>query len=120
MEFVTHQTNNLEIAEVISDDIVIANIEDGSDLLGNVYYQGFAGVIIHEKNITPEFFDLKTKIAGEVLQKFSNYRIKLAIVGDFSKYNSQSLKDFIHESNKGKQVCFVGSVVEALAKLVNK
>ncbi|WP_449401649.1 DUF4180 domain-containing protein [Chryseobacterium wanjuense] len=52
-------------------------------------------VIIHEKNITPEFFDLKTKIAGDILQKFSNYRVKLAIVGDFSKYESKSIKDFI-------------------------
>ena len=39
-------------------------------------------MIIHEKNITPEFFDLKNRMAGEILQKFSNYRIRLAIVGD--------------------------------------
>lgn len=117
MQIITHQINNLEIAEVISENIVINSIEDGSDLLGNVYYQGFDRVIIHEQDITPDFFDLKTRIAGEILQKFSNYRVKLAIVGDFSKYNSQSLKDFIYESNKGKQVCFVDSVADALAKL---
>lgn len=120
MEIITHQINNTEIAEVISENIVIANSEDGVDLLGNIYYQGFDRVIIHEKNIAPEFFDLKTKIAGEILQKFSNYRVRLAIVGEFSKYNSQSLKDFIYESNKGKQVNFVDSVAAALARLIDK
>lgn len=120
MEIITHQINNTEIAEVISENIIIANADDGVDLLGNIYYQGFDRAIIHEKNIAPEFFDLKTKIAGEILQKFSNYRVRLAIVGDFSKYNSQSLKDFIYESNRGKHINFVDSVAAALAKLIDK
>jgi hypothetical protein len=64
--------------------------------------------------ITPYFFDLKTKIAGEILQKFSNYRIGLAIVGDFSKYESKSMKDFIFESNKTKHVNFVEMLEDAL------
>jgi hypothetical protein len=38
----------------------------------------------------------------------------LAIVGDFSKYASKSLKDFIYESNKGKQINFVASQAEGL------
>ncbi|MCB0629182.1 MAG: DUF4180 domain-containing protein, partial [Lewinella sp.] len=71
----------------------------------------------HAENITPEFFDLKTKIAGEILQKFSNYRVRLSIVGDFTVYTSRSLKDFIHESNKGKLVNFVDSLEEALERL---
>src|SRR5688572_33236175 len=115
MQIVAHHTNR--IAEIIAEDIIIHTAQDGSDLLGNVYYQGFESVILHEKNITPEFFDLKTGIAGEILQKFSNYRVKLAIVGDFSKYQSKSMKDFIYESNKGKQVNFVDSSEDAIAKL---
>ena len=47
-----------------------------------------------KKNITSEFFDLKQN-GGEILQKFSNYRIGLAIIGDFSKHESKSMKDFI-------------------------
>ena len=56
-------------------------------------------------------------IAGEILQKFSNYRVQLAIVGNFSKYSGKSLHDFIYESNKGGQIHFVNSVSEALVKL---
>lgn len=73
MKFKTHHINNTKIAEVNSKDNIINNVGDGLDLLGNLHFQGFDKVIIHEINITPEFFDLKTGIAGEVLQKFSNY-----------------------------------------------
>ena len=113
----THKIKDTEIAEVVSDEIVIQNAEDALDLMGNIYYQGFDKVIIHQKNLTADFFDLKNKMAGEILQKFSNYRIRLAIVGDFSASTSKSLTDFIYESNKGRQVNFVASVSEALDAL---
>ncbi|WP_228377070.1 DUF4180 domain-containing protein [Chryseobacterium sp. FH2] len=94
--------------------MVINSVQDSLDLLGNIYYQGFDKVILYDKNILPEFFDLKTKIAGELLQKFSNYRLQLIIIGDFSKYQSRSLKDFIFESNKTQLVNFVTHISEVL------
>ncbi|WP_276346078.1 DUF4180 domain-containing protein [Daejeonella sp. JGW-45] len=116
MTIETHHINNLKIAEIISDDIVLRSVEDGLDLLGNLYYQGFDKIFIHEKNITLDFFDLKTKLAGEVLQKFAQYRMPLTIIGDFSKSESKSLTDFIYESNKGRQINFVGSLSEAIKR----
>lgn len=113
MEIATHSINDIKIAEIITDKIILRTLEDGLDLLGNLYYQGFDKIIIHEKNITPEFFDLKTKIAGDILQKFAQYQMPLIIVGDFSKFESKSLNDFILESNKGKQINFVPSVSDA-------
>lgn len=85
--------------------------------MGNVYYAGFDKVIIHRHNLSTDFFDLKNGLAGEILQKFSNYRIRLAIVGDFSEFNSKSLNDFIYESNQGKQINFLTSVSDALDQL---
>lgn len=117
MKIETHNLKDSKIAEVIAHNLVINNTDDGLSLLGNLYYEGFDSIIIHEKNITPDFFDLKNGIAGEVLQKFSNYRVRLAIVGDFSKYESKSMQDFIYESNKGKQINFVNTLAEALAVL---
>ncbi|MCZ4224291.1 DUF4180 domain-containing protein [Pedobacter rhodius] len=116
MKIEKHTINNTDIAEIISTDVIINNTEDGLDLLGNLYYQGFDKVIIDKQNITPDFFDLKNGIAGEILQKFSNYRVSLAIVGDFSTYQSRSIKDFIYESNKGKHINFLASTAEALQK----
>ena len=117
MHIQSHEINDIRVAEVTSDKFIIEKEEDGLDLLGNLYYQGFDRIIIYEKNISPDFFDLKNRIAGEILQKFSNYRVRLVIVGDFSAYTSKSITDFIYESNQGKQVNFLKSVEEALGKL---
>lgn len=117
MEIKIHHINNTKIAEIISEEIIIKSIEDGADLVGNLYYQDFDKVIIDEKNITPDFFDLKTGIAGEILQKFSNYRMRFAIIGDFSKFTSKSIKDFILESNNTKRINFVKSVEDAINQL---
>jgi hypothetical protein len=114
MEIKVHNVNGSRIAELVSEEVIINTTDDGLDLMGNLYYQGFDKILIHEENLTPDFFDLKNGIAGEILQKFSNYRVRLAIVGDFSKYTSKSVNDFIYESNKVKQIVFVGSVTDAI------
>ena len=115
MEIKTHIINEEKIAEVVSEEIIIHSVEDALDLVGNIYYQGFDKLVISEKNLTPDFFDLKNKLAGEILQKFSNYRVRLAIVGNFGKYESKSLRDFILESNKGKHINFVGNLSDVLS-----
>jgi hypothetical protein len=120
MKIEVHTINDTKIAELISEMNLINSAEEGLNLLGNLYYQDFSEIIIYEKNIIPDFFDLKNRMAGEILQKFSNYRVRLAIVGDFSKYTSKSLTDFIRESNKGKQINFVASQSEAIEVLSTK
>lgn len=117
MHIENHTVNQKKVAEIQSEEIIIQSVEDGIDLIGNMYYQEFDTVIIHEKNITPDFFELKTKLAGEILQKFSNYRIRLIIVGGVSRYSSKNLQDFIYESNNGKHINFINSVKEALLLL---
>lgn len=114
MKIEAHNIQNIAIAEIITDEIVVHTTEDALDLLGNLYYQGFNRVILYERNITPAFFDLKTKIAGDILQKFVQYQMGLIIVGDFSKFNSSSLNSFIVESNKGKHIYFASSISDAL------
>jgi hypothetical protein len=58
-------------------------------------------------NICPEFYDLSTGLAGEVLQKCSNYRVKLAIVGGFSGVTGKRFRELMTESNRGSHVRFV-------------
>ncbi len=119
MHIETHHINDIKIAEIISDTMLIQTADEGLNLLMDLYYQDFDRMMLYERNITPLFFDLKNGLAGEILQKFSNYRVHLAIVGDFSKYTSKSITDFMYESNKGKQVNFVASKDAALAMLAN-
>lgn len=118
MNIITHQVNTINIAEVTDETILINNPDDALQLMVDLYCQGFSKIIIHEKNITPSFFDLKTGIAGDVLQKFSNYRTQLVIVGEFAKYPGKSIQDFIYESNKGRLVNFLSTVEVALEKLL--
>ena len=117
MKIETHEVNGIRMAEVISDKVLITNPEDGLQLVVDLYYQDFDRMILHEQTITPDFFDLKTGLAGEILQKFSNYRVRLAIIGDFSAYTSKSIKDFIFESNQRRQINFVGTLDEAIERL---
>lgn len=105
---------SFKIAEIISEAIVIKSEQDALDMMANIRYEGCDDIIINEKNLPAEFFDLSTRLAGEILQKFSNYHMRLAIVGDFSKYKSDSLKRFIQESNKGNQIFFVKDNAEAV------
>lgn len=114
MEVATHEIDGVKVAEIMAEGVIVKSAEDGKDLLGNVYYQGFDRMIIHERHLSTDFFDLQNGMAGEILQKFSNYRMRLAIVGDFKKYTRQSIKDFIYESNKLGHINYVSSVSEAL------
>ena len=114
---ISHKNDGLTFLEIRSEEQFINNVQDVLDLFGELYGQYYDGIILYERNITHDFFDLQTKLAGEILQKFSNYRIRLVIVGDWSKYTSRSLEAFICESNKGKTVNFSSSPTEALELL---
>lgn len=106
-----------KIAEIIPGSDLISGPDDILDFMAEARLNDSGRMIIHDNSLTPDFFDLKTKVAGEILQKFSNYRMRLAIVGDFSGFESKSLRDFIRESNRTGTINFVGTVDEALLKL---
>lgn len=114
---ISHKNDGLTFLEIRSEEQFINNVQDVLDLFGELYGQYYDGIILYERNITHDFFDLQTRLAGEILQKFSNYRIRLVIVGDWSKYTSRSLEAFITESNRGKTVNFSSSPTEALELL---
>lgn len=106
------------IAVVSSDDIVITNVDSALDLLMSAKYEaGTEYLVVDKKAVTEDFFVLSSGLAGEILQKYINYGGKLAIYGDFSHYTSKPLKDFIFESNKGKDFFFTATKEEAIQKI---
>jgi len=111
-----HEKNGCTIAELTDNNFIVSESQDILDLMADLGSQDCIRLIIYENNLNRDFFDLKTKLAGEILQKISNYRFRLAIIGDFSKYSGKSLTDFIRESNRGNQVWFVNDLQEALEK----
>lgn len=110
--------NNIDIAVIRHDELSITDVQSALDLIATVRYETGCDLMILSKDaVSEEFFDLSTKLAGDILQKFVNYQMKIAFIGDFSVYSSKSLKDFITESNKGNAIFFLPNEKAALDKL---
>lgn len=112
------RNNNTEVAVVRSDELFITDVQSALDLIKTVKYEtGCTNIAINKEAIVNDFFVLSTCLAGEILQKFINYGVRFAVYGDFSKYTSKPLKDFMYESNKGKGIYFQPTVSLAVEKL---
>jgi len=118
MEIKTVRKNNVEIAIVKSQETIIKDVQSALDLIATVHYEkGSNSIVLDKAAVSEDFFNLKTGLAGEIVQKFVTYHVRLAIVGDFSTYQSKSLRDFIYESNKGKHIFFLPDLEQAVEKL---
>ena len=118
MNLKTIEENGVILALVEGEKVLVSNVQSALDLMATVRYETGADCLALPKAALDErFFTLSSGLAGDILQKFVNYQMKLAIVGDFSGYTSKPLRDFIYESNQGKHVCFVSSEEEAITKL---
>ena len=107
--------NGIQLAVVSGEEKIITDVQSALDLAMTARYETGADRIVIDKHaITEDFFILSTGLAGEVLQKFINYHVKAAIWGDYSRYTSKPLKDFIYESNKGKDFFFTETKEEAI------
>ena len=76
-------------------------------------------IAIPVERLGDNFFELRTRIAGEIVQKFVTYARRVAIVGDISARvaASKSLAGFVIESNRGRDLWFVDSIVELETRL---
>ncbi len=103
---------------VITGNDAIANADALLDLAMSARYETGADRLAIEKSmLANDFFILSTRFAGEALQKLINYRFKIAVFGDYSHYTSKPLKDFMRESNRGRDVFFVATQEEAIERL---
>ena len=76
-------------------------------------------LVLADSNFSEEFYRLRTGLAGEILQKVSNYRVRLAIVGSFEMVTGSKFREFMTESNRGSQVCFAKTLEEATRWLLS-
>lgn len=112
------EENGVLCVLVESDEPVITDAQSAIDLLMSAQYDmGSKNIVIPKQLIAEDFFVLSTGLAGEILQKYVNYGGRMAIYGDYSRYTSKPLKDFMYESNKGRDFFFVSTRDEAIAAL---
>ncbi len=118
MNLTVYKNNETACAVVEGDTKVIVDVQSALDLLMTAKYEADTkNIVIDKKLIAEEFFILSSGLAGEILQKYINYGGRIAIYGDFSHYTSKPLKDFIYESNNGKDVFFVATRDEAIGEI---
>lgn len=109
-----------ERAFVCADDGPLLGSErDAADLVGETLGADARLIVIPVRRLSAGFFELRTRLAGEMLQKFVNYRRRVAILGDISAQveGSDALRDFVRESNRGQWVWFVPDLESLERKL---
>jgi hypothetical protein len=84
--------------DLTAGDLVGAALEHGVDLL-----------VVPAGRLADDFYVLRTGVAGEILQKLVNYRLRLAVIGDISAHveRSTALRDLVRESNRGRDAWFL-------------
>jgi len=118
MKFIEHNSSDNKIIEILSEDIIISSEQDILDLIVNVEYQFESKtIILHRKSINTDFFDLRSGLAGAILQKLVNYQVRLGIIVNFDDIESKNFNDFVFKCNKNKQTVFTTNIPEALELL---
>ena len=96
------------------DGPVLRSERDALDVLGQGSYEGAQLVAVPVAALDPSFFTLSSGLAGAIVQKFAQYGMPLAIIGDLSPFTagSEPLRDWVRESNQGRQLWFAASIEE--------
>ena len=101
------------------DGPAIADEQSAVDLMGTLWGQDVQWLALPLARLTEDFLVLRTRVAGAVVQKFQQYGFRLVVVGDITEQvaASTALRDFVHESNRGRQLWFVADEAELDARL---
>lgn len=81
--------------------------------------QSIGWIALPVARLDPGFFSLRSGVAGEVVQKLTNYRLRLAVLGDVAPLTeaSTALRDWVREVNRGTTVWFVADLDELAGRL---
>jgi hypothetical protein len=103
---------------------VIADDREAVDLIVEAgrYGAGATWTVIPVSRLGDDFFELRTRKAGAIVQKFVSYQMKLAVIGDINERvaASESLAAWVRESNRGRDLWFVSDVDELRARLARQ
>ncbi|MGE5422361.1 MAG: DUF4180 domain-containing protein [Ignavibacteriales bacterium] len=94
------EQNGIKYVEGLVGHLLIQNEYDALDLMAYCGENDTDRLLLQGDNFTPQFFDLKSGIAGAVLQKFTNYRMKVAAVISPQLVKGR-FKQMASESNQG-------------------
>jgi hypothetical protein len=89
------------------------------ELIGEALASGATLLAVPAARLGPDFFRLRTGVAGTIAQKVVNYRLTLAVIGDIAAElaASTALRDWVRESNRGSDVWFLPRFEDLTARL---
>jgi len=96
-----HNENDVTFVECKPSERLISSEQDAVDLIGLCGYHQTNNLLLFAKNVDESFFDLKCKLAGEILQKCMNYYMRLAMVLPSDVENNKRFNEMALETNKG-------------------
>ncbi len=113
-----HRVMSASVFHVPADGPAIGSTGDALGLLYGDGAEEADCIAVPVARLDPAFFDLRSGLAGEVVQTFANDRVGLALVGDVTEHvaGSRALGDFVRESNR-RQLWFVTDEAELRARL---
>lgn len=117
MNIFIHDIKGTQVAEVQSEGIIIRSARDAADITRELLAQGIDRVILHERNLSPEFWQLSNGLAGVILQEFASKAVVVAFVGKLDQNKSESLTALIQESDLGNQAFLLDTVELAKTRL---
>ena len=108
MTFRVVERAGLRFFECGEDGAKISSERDAVDIVGEAFTARPDWIVIPVARLGEGVLDLKTRLLGEMLQKFVNYRFRVAILGDVSAVCAAStpFADFVREANRGTQIRF--------------
>lgn len=86
------------------------------EVIGNTYGTEVDVVAVPVERLDPAFAQLSSGVAGAVVQKFVNYRLRLVVVGALDG-TSGPVEDWVREANKGRELWFVADLDELERRL---
>lgn len=104
-----HEIQGTRVLICSAENLYLGSVSDGDDLIGAAWSEDVSIVSIPADRVGKDFFRLRSGLAGAVAQKFVNYNLCLALIGDVSHWAAQSepLRDFMRESNAGRSLWFL-------------
>jgi PadR family transcriptional regulator, regulatory protein AphA len=107
------EKNDKRYVEYASAETPLRSEQDALELVAACFENDTNLLMLHEEMLTDDFFNLRTGIAGQVLQKFSNYHVKVAVILRSEQRIKGKFKELLAESNKGNAFKAFNSLSDA-------
>jgi len=116
------ERHGVRVLTCAPDGALVRNDRDAVDLMALARSHRAKLLVLPVSRLDPDFFVLRTGVAGEIVQKFVQYRLPVAVLGDISAHlaASSALRAFVYEANRGKDIWFVADESELDSRLSSR